>query len=62
MIGLNNEIISIMEPGSFYYSNIGDENRTSKCFVHLVCRSLTTVGVIEYSQLKCLFEVFPDWK
>jgi hypothetical protein len=62
MIGLNNEIISIMEPGSFYYSNIGDESRKSKCLVHLVCRSLTTVGVIEYSQLKCLFEVFPDWK
>lgn len=30
--------------------------------VHLVCQSLTTIGVIEKSHLQSLYEAFPDWK
>eukprot|EP00347_Sterkiella_histriomuscorum_P000063 403377328 len=66
MFGINNELICIMGRGT-HFNNIMGEDTSEREFegkrlCHLVAKTLTIVGVIEYDDLQALFQAYPYWK
>lgn len=65
MFGINNELVCILKSGTHFSNELEndvEENYGGKRLCHLIAKSITVVGVIDYEVVSQLLEAYPFFK
>lgn len=64
MMGLDNDVIAILRPGTHHHNEFGvseKETYHGRRLFHLVSHQQTSIGFLDMRGIKKMFQAFPDW-